>query len=132
MALEWTPRDMSENYAEQLLAVLDASQASTLAWYLRDLELVGDGIRGLTVLELEDEVADSPHGLQVSWDELIGLIRDAEDIHDLVATGHRATTEVSIDSAAGAYPGCVAVIEVFDSSTYRIGWDAITDTGYPG
>ncbi|MFD6178487.1 MULTISPECIES: hypothetical protein [unclassified Isoptericola] len=94
-------------------------------WYLRGLEIIGQGIRGLSVLELEDEIVKSPHGLQISWDELVGLLRDAEDVHDLIATGHRTPVALRVDAAAGAYEGCMAVVEVFDSSTYRVGWDPL-------
>ncbi|MEN5074741.1 hypothetical protein ABE437_13045 [Isoptericola cucumis] len=114
---------------EQPWADLGAGRAELVVWYLHDVELVGEGVRGLTVLELENEVARSPHGLQVSWEELTDLMRNAEDIHDLVATGHLAPTEVTIDPATGDYPGCVAVVEIFDSGPCRVGWDADAAAG---
>lgn len=121
MALEWMVRDVSASYAEELVATLDPQQAAALAWYLRDLELVGNGLRGMSVLDLEDEVSDAPYGLRISWDELIELLAGAQDVHDLVATGHREPVEVSIDLESATYPGCAAVVEVFDSTTYRVG-----------
>lgn len=132
MTLKWTSRDLEDDYAEQLTSALEREQASSLSWYLRDVELVGHGLRGMTVLELEDAVADSHHGLQISWDELVELVRQAEDVHDLVATGHRKPVEATIDPAPGVYPGCVAVVEIFDSSTYRVGWDAEAAAGIEG
>lgn len=132
MALEWISRDLEDDYAEQLTSVLEHEKARSLYWYLRDVELVGHGLRGMTVLELEDKVTDSPHGLQISWDELVELVRQAEDIHDLVATGHREPVEATIDPAPGVYPGCVAVVEIFDSSTYRVAWNAEAAAGNEG
>ncbi|CAM3415558.1 hypothetical protein [Isoptericola cucumis] len=129
MDLNQIHRDSGDTLTNQLRAALDASHAGSLVWYLRELELVGKGIRGLTILELEDEVARSPHGLQVSWDELIELMGTADDIHDLVATGHLAPTEATIDPATGDYSGCPAVVEIFDSGTFRVGWDAEAAAG---
>lgn len=135
MALEWMARDIAANYADELVTTLDAQQAGALTWYLRDLEMVGNGLRGMSVLDLEDEVSDARYGLQVSWDELIEMLAAAQDVHDLVVTGHREPTEVSIDLDDATYPGCAAVVEIFDSTTYRVGREpelAATDEEYQG
>jgi hypothetical protein len=122
MSLEWNDLDLQGNYVEQLFKVIDQDRASRLFWYLRDLEIIGNGLRGLSVPDLEGQVDDSLHGFRLTWEELVQLMREAADIHDLVATAH--TTEVTADLPsleASGYSGCTVVIEIFDSGTYKVG-----------
>jgi len=122
MPLKWNDLDLQANYVEQLFKVVDRDRASTLVWYLRDLEIVGNGLRGLSVPDLESQVDNTPDGFRLTWEELVKLMGDAADIHDLIATAH--PTEVTMDLPSletSGYSGCAVVIEIFDSGTYKVG-----------
>ncbi|WP_129787211.1 hypothetical protein [Promicromonospora panici] len=122
MPLEWNDLDLQENYVEQLFKVVDRHRANALVWYLRDLEIVGNGLRGLSVPDLESQVDNSPHGFSITWEELVQLMEDAADIHDLIATAHSFEVAVDLPSLeTSGYSGCAVVIEIFDSGTYKVG-----------
>lgn len=130
MSLDWHDWKVAHGYAHGIVNSVDASYASSLVWRLRDLELVGPGIRGRTVLDLEDEVTASALGVAITWSELIDMLATAEDVRELLVTGHRTQAEADIP-LDHAFTSCVAVIEVLDSTTRRIGWAAPGPTAVP-
>ena len=48
-------------------------EAKHLWWSILDLEAIGDLGPGKNMLDFENEIKTSPHGLQMQWEQLISL-----------------------------------------------------------
>ena len=71
--------------------------------------------------ELRSLVSDSERGLQLSWDELVRLAEDTDDIWDLLLVGYSRQQRPPVRGAFEELaPASEVIVEVFDSGSLRI------------
>jgi len=102
-----------------ILTLLE-SEGQNFTWSILDLQATGDP-RGTTILELEQRVANAPHGLILDWKGLNELARELDQIIDGTIVGCRnrdALTQISLQSDLPST--CDIVIESIDSSLWKV------------
>lgn len=71
--------------------------------------------------ELRSLVSDSERGLELSWDELVRLAEDTDDIWDFLLVGYSRQRRPPVRGAFEELaPASDVVFEVFDSGSLRI------------
>jgi len=113
------PRVLAPTLAELLECV--ASIGRDLTWTVLDLEAVGELGEGRNMLDLEAQIQASPHGLVVSWSELLTLAQELHQVISGVLAGVKdpsATARIwrGTDSCAISD----LVLEAIDSSLWSV------------
>ena len=105
----------------EILTVLEP-EAQNLAWSILDLEATGDpGALGTTIFELEQRVANAPHGLILDWKDLNKITGALDQIIEGTIVGCQdpeRLTQINLQSDLRA--SCDLVIEAIDSSLWKI------------
>ena len=98
------------------------AEGQKLIWSIIDLEAIGDlSSIGKTMLGLEQEVKQSPHGLFLEWSELKALAEKFEQIMDLTLVGCQSQEYICPLIPKGDLRGsCEIVIEAIDSSLWSV------------
>ncbi len=100
-----------------LIDVLQQLDGSSLHWSILELEASGDLGEGKSILDLEATIRESPHGLLISWDDLVVL---ASKLHQvvwgLIIGSSDPTALKNYPSEMEASRNCDIVIYMFDSS----------------
>ncbi len=107
----------------ELAHILDSlePEGHHLSWTILDLEATGDLGDGKNMLDLEQEIQQSPQGLHLSWDQLISFSRCFFQVINAVIVGGKDSTTVPILQPGGdLYQGSEIVVEAIDSSLWRI------------
>jgi hypothetical protein len=93
-------------------------EGAILIWTLFDLEATGDLGHGNNILDLEQEVRESPGGLSLNWNDLVSLARRLSQVINAILAG----SMVPIPAAAvnDLYAQSQIVIEAIDSSLWRV------------
>jgi hypothetical protein len=93
-------------------------EGATLVWTLFDLEATGDLGDGNNILDLEQEVRESPGGLSLNWNDLVSLARRLSQVINAILAASRG----SVPAAAvnDLYAHSEIAIEAIDSSLWRL------------
>jgi hypothetical protein len=98
-----------------------APEGRALTWTILDLEAVGELSGGRNMLDLEDRIAASPPGLVVSWEWLVALAQELEQVISGLIVGVKdpsVTSQISreVDFCAVSE----FVLEAIDSSLWSV------------
>ena len=64
-------------------------EGATLIWTLIDLEATGDLGDGNNILDLEQEVRESPVGVSLNWNDVVSLARRLSQVINEILAGSR-------------------------------------------
>jgi len=109
--------------AVELTHILDllSPEGHNFSWVILDLEATGNLGDGKNILDLEQEIQQSPKGLLVSWDKLISLSRCFFQVINAVIVGCKDSTSVPrLQPGEDFYKSSEIVLEAIDSSLWRI------------
>jgi hypothetical protein len=98
-----------------------ASEGRALTWTILDLEAVGELSDGRNMLDLEDRIAVSPYGLIVSWEWLVALAQDLEQVVNGLIVGVKdplMTRQISREADFCAVSDLA--LEAVDSSLWSV------------
>ena len=103
------------------LLELLAAEGPLLAWAILDLYATGDLGDDRSMLDLERQIAESPTGLRLSWDELGALASAFTQVIDGVFVGCRDAASIPpLHSKAELYARCEIVLEAVDSTLWAV------------
>ena len=97
-ALRFGSKDSSGVLLEELVEVLEALPPSAvdLNWWLLDFDGVGDITEtGRTLMQLVRTVAEARVGISVTWEELLQIASNLDQIYEIVLFGAEAAEEPS-------------------------------------
>lgn len=100
-----------------ILNVIEA-EGDALSWTLYDLEATGDLGDGNKMLDLEQEVRDSPTGLRLNWSDLVSLARRLFQVTNATLAGSGAP--IAASGLSEVYAHSEIVLEAIDSSLWRV------------
>jgi hypothetical protein len=109
--------------AVELSTLLDflAAEGPLLTWAILDLYATGDLGDDRSMLDLERQVAESPTGLLLSWDELGVLASAFTQVIDGVFVGCRNAASIPpLHPKAELYARCEIVLEAVDSTLWAV------------
>lgn len=96
-------------------------EGSLLTWALLDLYATGDLGDDRSMLDLERQIAASPTGLLLSWDELRALASAFTQVIDGVFVGCRDVASIPpLHPKAELYARCEIVLEAVDSTLWTV------------
>lgn len=95
-------------------------EAKHLWWSILDLEATGDLGPGKNMLDLENEIKTSPHGLQMQWDQIMSLAKSIFQIINGTFVGITPGNQFPhfVDSEIRALSEIV--IQMIDSSVWIV------------
>ena len=94
-----------------------------LVWSILDLEAVGDvsEVWERGILDLEENIKYLHQGYILSWQMLVLLAQKFDDVINTVIVGcHKVTQIPSLIPDSNIYDPCEIVLELIDSSVWRI------------
>jgi hypothetical protein len=95
--------------------------SDNLHWAFLSLEALGNLGDNKSLPEFESQIADSPEGLLVTWDELCELSEKFEQVIDAVIVGCESRGDIRrYQNDNELYSSYDVVIEAFDSSYWRV------------
>lgn len=100
-----------------ILNVIEA-EGATLTWTLFDLEATGDLGDGNNILDLEQEVRESPTGLCLNWNDLVSLARRLSQVINALLSSSSAP--IAAAAVSDLYAHSEIVLEAIDSSLWRV------------
>jgi hypothetical protein len=93
-------------------------EGAALIWTLFDLEATGDLGDGNNILDLEQEVRESPTGLCLNWNDLVSLARRLFQVINAILAGSGAP--IAAADLSDVYAHTEIVLEAIDSSLWRV------------
>lgn len=121
--IEIKDKDAQGGLAVELTHILEVlvPEGCQLLWAILDLEATGDLGDGKNMLDLEQEVEQSPTGLLMSWDELVSLACAFFQVINTVIVGCKDATAVpKLHPEENLYTSNDIVLEAIDSSLWRV------------
>lgn len=121
--IEIKDRDAQGGLTVELTHILNllAPEGRPLSWAILDLEATGDLGGGKDMLDLEQEIEQSPTGLLMSWDELVSLARAFFQVINTVIVGCKDAASVpKLHPEENLYASSEIVLEAIDSSLWRV------------
>lgn len=121
--IEVKDTDAQDGAVIDLAKILDllTPNEHRLFWTILDLEATGELGDGRNMLDLEEEIEQSPSGLHVSWDELVSLAHTFLQVINAVIVGYnRADSVPTLESRSNLYRSNEIVLEMIDSTVWRI------------
>jgi hypothetical protein len=90
-----------------------------LRWYLLELEAVGQLREGESIVQLEERIADAPHGLELEWGELTSLAGQITQTINATLAGIRPDA-LRPTLPLKPYDGLEIVVEAIDTTLWAI------------
>jgi len=95
--------------------------SDNLHWAILSLEAIGNPSGNKSLPEFESQIANSPQGLLVTWNELCELSEKFEEVIDVVIVGCESRGDIQRrQNDNELYSSCDVAIEAFDSSYWRV------------
>jgi hypothetical protein len=122
--IEIKDEDNRGSLAVALIDLLDLlkREGHQLTWSILELEATGDPNRlPRDMLDLEQEVEQSPNGVIMSWEELVILATAFCEVLNAVIVGCKDATLIPhLQPNADLYTPCEIVLEAIDSTLWRV------------
>lgn len=94
--------------------------AGQLQWYILDIEAVGRGLNGESILDTEKRTSTSAHGIQLSFAELQDLASGLEQTINAVIVGVGSKSPAPTLPVAVGYDAPYIGLEAVDSSFWVV------------
>ncbi len=113
------PRMLAVTLADLLECIAPVGRG--LTWTILDLEAVGELSGKRNMLDLEEQIQASPHGLVVSWSELLTLAQELHQVINCVLAGMKAPSATAqIRRGTDTCAISDLVLEAIDSSLWSV------------